>query len=162
MTRSVLGAALLALVAGAQGGPGVMDNAQREAIVAAVQARMQSFEAAERSRDPERLLTHFASVPDFQIYHDGRGPATHAVLSAGTRGALPAVRSLDVTYSNLNISVLAPEYALLSATFRREMVIASTGATNLSEGAVSYLWRNIDGQWLIVYGHISHPLNPGP
>ena len=160
MTRLLFGAALLALVVGAQGGPGVMDNAQRETIVAAVQARMQSFEAAERSRDPERLLTHFASVPDFQIYHDGRGPSTHAVLSAGTRVALPAVRALDVTYSNLRISVLGPEYALLSATFRREMVIAATGATSLSEGAVSYLWQNIDGQWLIVYGHISHPLNP--
>jgi hypothetical protein len=33
-----------------------MDNAQREAIVAAVRARMQSFEAAERARDPEGLL----------------------------------------------------------------------------------------------------------
>ena len=57
--------------------------------------------------------------------------------------------------------MLSAEYALLSATFRREMVIASTAATNLSEGAVSYLWRSIDGQWLIVYGHISHPVTPG-
>jgi hypothetical protein len=39
------------------------------------------------------------------------------------------------------------------------MVVASSGAVNVSEGAVSYLWRNIDGQWLIVYGHISHPPN---
>ena len=136
-----------------------MENAQREAIVAAVRARMQSFEAAERARDPERLLAHNAPATDFQIYHDGR-PGTYAVLAAGVRGALPALRSLEVAYSDIQISVLSPEYALLSATFRREMVVASTGATNLSEGAVSYLWRNIDGQWLIVYGHISHPLNP--
>ena len=158
MTRGVLGAAFLALVAGSQGGPGAMESAQREAIVAAVRARMQSFEAAERSRDPERLLAHNAPAPDFQIYHDGR-PGTYAALQAGVRGGLPALRSLDVTYSDLQISVLSAEYALLSATFRREMVVASSGATNVSEGAVSYLWRDIDGQWLIVYGHISHPLN---
>ena len=158
MARLVLGATLLALVAGAQGGPGAMDNAQREAIVAAVRARMQSFEAAERSRDPERLLAHNAPAPDFQIYHDGR-PGTYAALQAGVRGGLPALRSLDVTYSDLQISVLSAEYALLSATFHREMVVASSGAANVSEGAVSYLWRSIDGQWLIVYGHISHPLN---
>ena len=160
MARLVLGATLLALVAGAQGGPGVMDNARREAIVAAVQARMRSFEAAERARDPERLLAHNAPAADFQIYHDGR-PGTYAALQAGVRGGFSALRSLDVTYSDVQISVLSAEYALLSATFRRETVVASSGAANVSEGAVSYLWRNIDGQWLIVYGHISHPLTPG-
>jgi ketosteroid isomerase-like protein len=155
----VLGATVLALVAGAQGGRGVMESSKREAIVAAVRARMQSFEAAERARDPERLLAHNAPATDFQIYHDGR-PGTYAALQAGVRGGLSALRSLDVTYSDLHVAVLSAEYALLSATFRRELVIASTGATSLSEGAVSYLWRNIDGQWLIVYAHISHPLNP--
>jgi ketosteroid isomerase-like protein len=137
-----------------------MDNTQREAIVAAVRARMQSFEAAERARDAERLLAHNAPPPDFQIYHDGR-PGTYAALQAAVRGGLPALRSLDVTYAELQISVLSAEYALLGATFRREMVIAASGAVNVSEGAVSYLWRNIDGQWLIVHGHISHPLKPG-
>jgi ketosteroid isomerase-like protein len=136
-----------------------MDNAQREAIVSAVRARMQSFEAAERARDAERLLAHNAAPPDFQIYHDGR-PSTHAALQAGVRGGLPALRSLDVTYGDVQISVLSTEYALLSATFRREVVIAASGASSLSEGAVSYLWRSIDGQWLIVHGHISHPLSP--
>ena len=136
-----------------------MEQAQRHAIAAAVRARMQSFEAAERARDAERLLAHNAAPPDFQIYHDGR-PGTYAALQLGVRGGLPALRSLDVTYGDVQIAVLSAEYALLSATFRREMVIAASGATSLSEGAVSYLWRNIDGQWLIVYGHISHPLNP--
>jgi ketosteroid isomerase-like protein len=135
-----------------------MENTQREAIVAAVRARMQSFEAAERSRDPERLLAH--NAPELQIYHDGR-PGTYVELQAGVRAGLTALRSLDVTYGDVQVSVLSAEYALLSATFRREMVVASSGAVNVSEGAVSYLWRNIDGQWLIVYGHISHPLNAG-
>ena len=104
-----------------------MEQAQHDAIAAAVRARMQSFEAAERARDAEGLLAHNAAPPDFRIYHDGR-PGTYAALQLGVRGGLPALRSLDVTYGDLQIAVLSAEYALLSATFRREMVIAASGA----------------------------------
>ena len=134
-----------------------MENAQREAIVAAVEVRVRSFEAAERARDPERLIGHFASVPEFHFYHDGRR-ATYPMMTAGVRSALPAVRSLEVTYGDVHVSVLTAEYALVSATFRRETVIDGTGAASQSQGGVSWLWRNADGQWLIVHGHISHPL----
>lgn len=72
----------------------------------------------------------------------------------------PAVRSLEVVYADVQVSVLTGEYALVSATFRRETVIASTGAASHSQGGVSWLW-NIDGQWLIVHGHISHPVDAG-
>jgi ketosteroid isomerase-like protein len=136
-----------------------MENAEREAIVAAVEARVRSFEAAERSRDAERLIAHFASVPEFHFYHDGRR-ATYALMTAGVRGALPGLRSLEVGYGDVEVSVLSGD-ALVSATFRRETVADSTGAPSRSQGAVSWLWRNIDGQWLIVHGHISHPLDTG-
>jgi ketosteroid isomerase-like protein len=136
-----------------------MDNPQRDPIVAAVEARVRSFEAAERARDPELLIAHFASLPDFHFYHDGR-LATHAAMAAGVRGALPRVRSLSVEYGDVQVLVLSAEYALVSATFRREMAIDDTGASTKSEGAVSWLWRSIDGQWFMVHGHISHPLGP--
>jgi ketosteroid isomerase-like protein len=137
-----------------------MDETQRAAIVTAVEARVRSFEAGERARDPERLIAHFASVPEFHFYHDGRR-ATYDLMVAGVRGSLPAVRSLEVAYGDVQVSVLSAECALVSATFRREVVIASTEAASHSQGAVSWLWRNIDGQWLIVHGHISHPLDAG-
>ena len=134
-----------------------MESAQREAIVAAVSARVRSFEAAERARDPERLLAHYASAPGFRFYHDGRR-AAYDVVAAGVRKALPGVRSLEVAYGDVEVSVLSPDCALVSATFRREMVIDATGATVRHEGGVSWVWRNVDGQWLIVHGHISQPL----
>jgi ketosteroid isomerase-like protein len=96
-------------------------------------------------------------VPEFHFYHDGRR-ATYDVMAAGVRKALPAVRSLEVAYGDVEVSVLGPECALVSATFRRELVIEGTGATVRHEGGVSWVWRKIDGQWLIVHGHISHPL----
>jgi ketosteroid isomerase-like protein len=140
-----------------KGGAEVMDRAQRDAIMAAVGARVKSFEAAERARDPEQLLGHYASAPEFHFYHDGRR-ANYDVMAAGVRKALPGVRSLEVAYSDLQVSVLSAEYALVSATFRRDLVIDSTGAAIHHEGGVSWLWHNIDGTWLIVHGHISHPL----
>ena len=154
------GATYLALIFRLPGDTGAMENSRRDAIAAVLEARMRSFESAERSRDPERLLAHYASVPDFLIYHDGRR-GTYDAMAAGVRGGLPALWSLEVTYGDLQVSLLSAESALVSATFRREMVVESTGAASLSEGAVSWLWRNIDGQWLIVFGHISHPLGVG-
>jgi ketosteroid isomerase-like protein len=133
-----------------------MESTEREVITAAVTARVRSFEAAERARDPEQLVAHYASVPEFHFYHDGRR-ASYDLMVAGVRKALPAVRSLDVTYADVEVSALGPEYALVSATFRR--VIGLDGGASIQQlGGVSWLWRKIDGQWLIVHGHISHPL----
>jgi len=135
-----------------------MESTEREAITAAVTARVRSFEAAERARDPEQLVAHYASVPEFHFYHDGRR-ASYDLMVAGVRKALPAVRSLDVTYADVEVSALGPEYALVSATFRR--AIGLDGGAGIQQlGGVSWLWRKIEGQWLILHGHISHPLEP--
>jgi len=32
---------------------------------------MQSFEQAERARDSDALIAHFAAIPEFHIYSDG-------------------------------------------------------------------------------------------
>ncbi|AMY08470.1 hypothetical protein LuPra_01670 [Luteitalea pratensis] len=127
--------------------------------MAAVSARVRSFEAAECARDADGLVAHYATVPEFYFYHDGRR-ATHDLMAAGVRKALPAVRSLDVTYADLEVSPLGSEYALASATFKRDIVMEGTGTTIRQQGGVSWLWRKIGAQWLIVQGHISHPLEP--
>ena len=132
-------------------------NAEQEAIKAAVTARVRSFEAAERARDAEKLVAHYASVPEFYFYHDGRR-ATYDVMATGVRKALPAVRSLNVTYSDVEVSALGSEYAIASATFNREIVMEGTGATVRQQGGVSWLWQKMGAQWFIVQGHISHPL----
>ena len=146
---------MLVLAASMEGGAGQV-NAEQEAINA-ITARVRSFEAAERARDSEGLVAHYASVPEFYFYHDGRR-ATYDVMAAGVRKALPAVRSLNVTYADLEVSALGSEYAIASATFNREIVMEGTGATVRQQGGVSWLWRKMGAQWLIIQGHISHPL----
>jgi hypothetical protein len=49
-----------------------MNEIEQEEAVTAVKAAMSSFETAERSLDPERLIAHFASVPGFHVYNDGQ------------------------------------------------------------------------------------------
>jgi ketosteroid isomerase-like protein len=159
VTHRALGVTLLILAMAMEGGAGQMDNSEREAVTAAVSARVRSFEAAERARDAEGLVAHYAPAPDFYFYHDGRR-ATQDVMAAGVRKAFPAVRSLDVTYADLEVSPLGPEYALASATFKREIVMEGSAATIRQEGGVSWLWRKMGAQWLIIQGHISHPLQP--
>jgi ketosteroid isomerase-like protein len=81
-------------------------------------------------------------------------------MVAGVRKALPAVQSLNVTYADVEVLAVGGEQALASATFQREITMGGTGATVRQQGAVSWLWRKVGAQWLIVQGHISHPLEP--
>lgn len=157
MTLRVVGVTLVILTVTMKGEAGQMDSAERDAIIAAVTARIRSFEGVERARDAEGLVAHYASGPQFYFYHDGRR-ATYDVMAAGVRKALPAVRSLNVTYANVEVSALSPDHALASATFNRELVMEGTGATVRQQGGVSWLWRKVGSQWLIAQGHISHPL----
>ena len=52
--------------------PVAMDDTQRQRVTAAVEDAIRSFEQAERARDAEALIAHFAPVADFHIYSDQR------------------------------------------------------------------------------------------
>lgn len=141
-------------------GPSLMNETAQREIVTAVEAAMRSFEVAERSRDHERLIAHFAPVPAFHVYSDGQR-LTYEAMAAGVRQTFPTLRSIEGGFSGLDVSVLSPEYALVSAGFR-ETVTDASGTPTRSRGAVSWLWRRIDGQWRIVYGHVDHYPDTGP
>ena len=123
-------------------------------VVAAVEAAMKSFESAERARDPERLIAHFAPVAGFHMFSDGQR-LTYEVMTAGVRQALPSLRSLEGGFSDQHVEVLGPDAALVSSAFH-DTVVDGSGATTRTRGAASWLWRRIDGQWRIVYGHVDH------
>jgi hypothetical protein len=73
-------------------------------------------------------------------------------MSAGIRRALPAVRSLNVTDADVEVSALGD--AMASATFTREIVMEGTGATVRQLGAVSWLWPK--GRWSVADRSRSH------
>jgi ketosteroid isomerase-like protein len=131
-----------------------MNDPGAEAVEAGVRAGMQSFEAAERSCDAEALVAHFSDVSGFQIYNDGE-PVAYADMVAMIRSTFPTLRSISGGFEDLRVSPLGPDHALATARFR-EVVVDGNGGVNRSRGAVSWLWRRIDGQWRIVYGQVDH------
>lgn len=131
-----------------------MDESQRTRITQAIEQAMRSFEAAERALDAERLIGHFAAVPDFYLYNDG-DRLTYEVVSAGVRGTFPTLRSIEGGFSDVHVMVLAADAALATARFQ-ETVTDSTGTATRLHGAASWLWRQVNGEWRIVYGHVDH------
>ena len=104
-----------------------MEIAQRQSIVSAVEARIHSFEAAERDLDAERALAHFASLPEFHVYNDGQ-LLTYEQVAAGVRGGFSKVRAMETPFSNLRVSVLSSEHALVTASLRRTVTDTAVSA----------------------------------
>ena len=131
-----------------------MDAAERSTIAAEVEARVRSFESAQRARDAEALLAFFEAGPGFHLYNDGQR-ITYEMMAAGVRQAFPTLRSIEGGFEGLEILVLGHDAALATAAFR-EAVTDAAGDTHRQRGAASWLWRRIDGAWRIVYGHVDH------
>jgi ketosteroid isomerase-like protein len=131
-----------------------MDEIQRRVVVDEVTAAMRSFEAAERALDAERLIAHFAPVPDFHVYNDGQR-VSYDVMTAGLRQAFAALRVIEGGFSDIHVIVLAADAALATATFREAVSDAEGKATRV-RGAASWLWRKLDSRWQIVYGQADH------
>jgi ketosteroid isomerase-like protein len=131
-----------------------MDDMQRKQVATSVERAMHSFEQAERARDAEALIAHFAAVPEFHIYSDGTR-LSYDEMASYIRSTFPTLRSIEGGFVDLNVMVLAPDAALAAGTFREGTTDAS-GKTTRVRGAASWLWRQIDGRWLIVYGHADH------
>ena len=102
----------------------------------------------------DRLISHFAAVPEFHIFNDGQR-LSYEVLTGGLRTTFPTLRSIDGGFSDILVMVLASGVALSTATFQ-ETVTDGTGNIMRQYGAASWLWRQLDREWRIVYGHIDH------
>jgi ketosteroid isomerase-like protein len=131
-----------------------VDEPERRAIIAAVEAGMRSFEAAERALDAERLIAHFAAVPGFRVFSDGE-PLDYETMTANVRAGFGSLRSIDGGFHDMRVIALAPDAALATAGFR-EAVTDATGTVTRVRGAGSWLWQRIAGHWRIVYGHTDH------
>lgn len=131
-----------------------MDDALRKQVVYAVTNALRSFEDAERARDAEAVIAHFARVPEFHIYNDGER-VTYDALVALLRGTLPALQSLEGGFVDVDVIALAPDAALTTGTFQEATTNAS-GQTTRMRGAATWLWKLIAGRWLIVYGQADH------
>lgn len=131
-----------------------MDESERQHVRRAVQEAMGSFAAAERALDAERLIAHFAHVPEFHVYNDGQR-LSYETITANLRAGFPTLRSIEGGFENMHVFVLAPDAALVTAEFS-EVTTDRSGNVTRVRGAASWLWRRSDGEWKIVYGQADH------
>jgi uncharacterized protein (TIGR02246 family) len=131
-----------------------MDEHTRTHVHDIVMGRMASFEAAERALDAEALLSHFSAAGDFSMHNDGQRIGLDAVAS-NVRSGFPTLRALDGGFSGVEVHVLAADAALVTALFQ-EAVTMADGTVVRQRGAATWLWRQRDGEWFIVYGHVDH------
>ena len=119
-----------------------------------VEQALRSFEAAELALDVDGLIRHFAHVSEFHIYNDGQR-LSYEQMTAGVRTTFPMLHSIRGGFDDIEIIVIAPDAALSTATFH-ETITDRSGGSLQQRGAASWLWRLIDGEWRIVYGHLDH------
>jgi len=131
-----------------------MNPEQQAAVRSAVERRMLSFEHAERSLDVDALVRHFSDAGDFYMHNDGQLMSRDAIV-AGVSQAFPMLRSLEGGFSELQIHVLGADAALATALFE-ETITTGDGAVVRQRGAATWLWRERNGEWTIVYGHVDH------
>lgn len=131
-----------------------MSEARITHVREAVERGMASFEAAERALDPNALVEHFAVTGDFYMYNDGVRLSRDEIVG-GVMSAFPTLRSLEGGFSGLQINVLAADAALATALFE-ETITTQDGTVVRQRGAATWLWRERDGSWRIVYGHVDH------
>jgi len=131
-----------------------MDESLRSQVAQEVERRMRSFEAAERALDADTLLEHFANVSDFYMFNDDQR-LTYEMMATGVRSAFPTLRAIEGGFSDLNVTVLASDAALVAARFQ-ETVTDRNGNAATQHGTATWLWRNAGGKWRIAYGQVAH------
>ena len=131
-----------------------MTEEQAGQVRSAVERGMASFEDAERALNAAALVKHFSAAGAFYMHNDGQRLSRDAIV-AGVTHAFPTLRSLEGGFSGVDIHVLAPDAALATALFE-ETITTQDGTVMRQRGAATWLWRERDGEWTIVYGHVDH------
>jgi ketosteroid isomerase-like protein len=150
----VLGIVSLAGLAACTAAEPRLSDAEREVIEASVDSAMHAFENAERSRDLDALISHFAQVPEFRVYSDGVR-VDYESLVAQIRSTFPAVAQVEGGFESIEVSVLGRDAAVASASFQ-SAVTDTSGATYRQRGAATWVWVRQDGGWRILNGHVDH------
>ncbi len=144
--------ALSAVLVGACGGGPAFTDADRDAVVAAVDSATRTFQQAERARDAERTIAHMA--PSFYMYNDGVRQDYETTV-AQIRASMPTFRHFEPAWSDVEVTVLGPEGAVVSLVFR-DSIIDASGALLRFRGTSTLAWRRFGPDWHIVYADAVH------
>lgn len=132
--------------------PASLLDADRSELERSVRAAMDGFADAERQRDVDAILGFIAT--DFYMYVDGARVDYETVVDQ-IRSTMPSLQSFETTWSNIEVTLLAPDHALVTMAFR-DVVTDGEGVTTRARGPTTFVWRLRDGLWRIIYADADH------
>jgi len=133
-------------------------DADRDVVAASVDSATHEFRGAERARDADRMIAQIA--PAFYMYDDGVRKDYQETV-AQIRSTMPSFQSFETEWSDVESTVLGPNGAVVSFTFRDSLIDAS-GQTLRLEGATTFVWERFGGDWLLVYAQADRwPIDDG-
>ena len=152
-SRSVQPLACCLLIAGAcQPQDRPLTNDERQTISVSVDSATRAFEAAERARDPERVIAHLA--PDFFMYNDGVRSGYDSVV-ARIRGTLGSFEHFEPGFAEVDVRVLGRDAAFVAFTFH-DSIVTESGDLLQFQGPTTLIWERRGADWLIVYADADH------
>ena len=123
MRARVCSACLIAMLAIACGdSPSPLTGAEREAIAQEVRTTVNAFAEAERQMDVDALLSLLA--PEFYMYGDGVR-ADYDTVVEQLRSTMATLQKFDTTWSDIEVTVLARDHALVSMVFQDSITLDS-------------------------------------
>lgn len=130
-----------------------MTDAQRAAVADTVRRQTDAFIASFNRMDAsvfiDQIATNEAFAETGALY-----PSRDSII-ATVRGFVAGIRSLEVGWDQVHVTVLAPDAAVITGTFHESFVDKAGKATKL-HGAWTGVYQRRDGKWGIVQGHESY------
>ena len=134
------------------GAGGSLSDDERSQIEGKVLVVVDAFAEAERRRDVEAILAFIA--PDFYMYADG-ARVDYETVAAQIRSTMPALQRFETTWSDVEVTVLARDQALVSLVFR-DAVTDGDGVTTRLRGPTTFVWSLREGGWRLIYADADH------
>ena len=135
--------------------PATGHAASDEEIVAAIESVMQAAEDAWNTGDIPAYMACYWRSPELRFAGGDRVSYGWQQVLAGYERAYPDQAAMGtLTFSELDISVLADDAAICFGRWRLQRTIDATPDDN-PRGVFTLVLRLIDGQWRIVHDHTS-------
>lgn len=140
------------LAPGCQPTGDVLSEGEKAETAASVRQAVEAFAAAERARDAETAISFLA--PDFYMYADGKR-ADYGSVVEQIRSTLTQLEGFDTTWSDIEVTVLSRDHALVSLIFE-DTITAADGTSTSLWGPNTFLWQRVDGNWRLLYVDADH------
>jgi len=134
--------------------PEARDQAE---VIAAVDAAVWAFHAADTARDAEAVIRLL--WPDFTMLADG-ARLDYDQVTTGSREFMAGLALFHTVWSDLRVTPLERDAAIASFLFR-DSIVTKTGELIRNRGTTSFVWQRRNGEWRLLFADADHrPLVP--